>query len=807
MANNSLQLKGNYPQNIEEKLGFDSIRSLIQAECSTQAGKQVLANMPFLSDKKSITESVHQIAELRGLIERGFYFRFPEEPEKILNLISATEVEGILLYEDELFEILKALLSLDFNFTLIQKEKANLPELSKQIEELISLQNAIAIPDAILDKEGKIKPNASPELWDIHKKIGNKEKEVRRVLQARFEMAKKNGWAGDTEITIRNERLVIPIIAEFKKKMPGFVHDDSQSGKFLYIEPIECFEENNALKELYLEKKKEIENILRLCTSQLSVHRHQIKLHLLHCIQMDALSAKAIFSNVLNAHEPQFVDKHDDCDLIDAKHPLLYVLMRKNNKQPVPLNFHFKKGNYLVVVSGPNAGGKSIALKTIGLLQYMYQCGLPIPVSPDSKISLYKRICIDIGDNQSIENNLSTYSSHLFNMKHFMEVADENTLYLIDELGNGTDPAIGSTIAQAILELLLSKKAIGIVSTHFGNLKAWASNTPGVQNARMLYDLQKLEPLFILEPDKPGSSFALEVASKVGIDPSIIKRARSISKWKQQIDLDELLAENEKQKKDLSDFKARVDEREKVLEKLIQEYNSLKESLSENKGKILEDAKVKAGDLLDKANQKIEHTIKSIKENAAQKEKTIQVRKELEMFKKDNQPESIKHKPKPELVIVTPIKKGVLKVGSIVRHPDYKVSGEIVQIRKQEAVVLFGQIKLTLPLAELQNAQADKKHIPKTATFNAEQFNKQSQFRSEIDLRGVRGEEAIAKLDNWIHDAHLLSVFTVRIIHGRGFGILRKLIIEHLKSLPFVDSFEHESEQLGGDGVTIVKIH
>ena len=807
MANNFKKVSLlNYPINIEEKLGFDKIRELIQAECSTHAAKTALNKMRFMSDISHIQQSIRMIQELNQLNSRGLYFQFPEDPDRNNDDISRSDIEGILLFEDELFDLLKAFLHLEHNFKICRSEIDFLPELQLLQSELLSLLAPINILDAVLDKEGKIKPNASPALWEIQKQINLKEKNVRRILHARFEMARKNGWAGDTEITIRNERLVIPIIAEFKKKIPGFVHDDSQSGKFLYIEPIECFEENNLLKELFLDKKKEIEQILRNTTLQISAYKHNIKRHLNFSIVLDTLTAKSIFSSKIRASEPLYVKKHDDCDLIDARHPLLYLLLNKNNKQAVPLNFHFKKGNYMVIVSGPNAGGKSIALKTIGLLQYMYQCGLPIPAAADSKISIFKQIFIDIGDNQSIENNLSTYSSHLFNMKYFMEQADDHTLFLIDELGNGTDPAIGSTIAQAILELLLSKKAIGIVSTHFGNLKAWASNTEGVQNARMLYDLTKLEPLFILEADKPGSSFALEVASKVGINPEILQRARSISRYKQEIDLDELLAENEKNKKDLTDNQIRMAEREKILEKLISEYDSLKKSLSENKTLILNEAKTKAGDIISKANQKIEQTIRDIKQNEAKKEKTKEIRASLDSFKNELEIKPLKELVQPILKASQRPKNLELKIGSIVRHPEYKVSGEILQIKKKEAQVLFGQIKLWMTLDELNPSVADKKHVPQTAVFNVDHFNKQSNFRAEIDLRGIRGDAAIEQLDEWLLDAHMLGMLTLRIIHGRGHGILRKLIFSHLKAKSFVESFEHETEQLGGDGVTLVRI-
>lgn len=793
----------NYPQNIEEKLGFDKIKQYIMSECRTEAGRRSVNLLQFSKDIKSIRLSLQQISETTQVVSEGHIFEFPEDPELIADIIQAIDKEGVWLLEDDLFEIFLALKAFQNNIKIVRQDIFKYPALTQVQENLIELSSAIGILQSILDKEGKLRPDASPELWQINKKIDRKEKDVRRLLQSKFELAKKNGWAGDTEITIRNERLVIPIIAEHKKKMPGFVHDDSQSGRFLYIEPIECFEENNELKELFFERKKEIEAILKHVTAQLSPYKQAIFKHIQFCIFLDACLAKSIFSSKIRATEPQAVQAHDDTNLIQARHPLLYLHLVKDNKALVPLDFKFKKGSKMVLISGPNAGGKSIALKTIGLLQYMYQCGLPVPLHPDSTMSVYSTIFIDIGDNQSLENNLSSYSSHLMNMKFFMENANKHTLFLIDELGNGTDPAIGSSIAQSILEHLLSLDAYGIVTTHFGNLKAWAGQTEQVQNARMLYDLQKLEPQFKLELDKPGSSFAIEVASKVGISEKIIQRVRKINQWKQHIDLDELLAENEKNKLELADMKKRVEEREKVLDKLILDYEALKLSLSENKQNIINDAKVKASNILNTANQKIEQTIKGIQENKAEKQKTKALRKDLEEFKSHLVVKEKKHETKQQ---VAPKDTRPLKVGSIVRHEQHKVSGEILKIKKDEAQVLFGQVTMWFPLAELYNSVADKKHVPKTATFNVQLFEKQSNFRAELDLRGIRGEEAINKLDEWLNDAHMLGMFTLRIVHGRGHGILRKLIVDHLKSLKFVKSYEHESEQLGGDGVTLVRI-
>jgi DNA mismatch repair protein MutS2 len=792
-----------YPQNIEEKLGFDKIKNNLVQFCKTDLGKQRIDKLNFLTNIESIHQSIRQIGEIGQLTSSGHVLELPENLDVLLDALQKLEIEGTMLYEDELQQLFIALSAMQSNFTAIANQETGYAYLKAAQTHLISLQAAILIVAKVIDKEGLLKPDASPELWQINKQISAKEKEVRKILLSKYNLAKQNGWAGDTEITIRNERLVIPIIAEHKKKIQGFVHDDSQSGKFLYIEPIECFEENNALKELSFEKKKEIERILKQVTAQLAPYKQIIWQHVQYTAFLDITYAKSILSSKLNAIEPIMVQRKDDLHLINARHPLLYMLLQKDNKKLVPLNFHVDEACHMVVISGPNAGGKSIALKTIGLLQYMYQCGLPVPVEHGSKMPVYHQLFIDIGDNQSIENNLSSYSSHLMNMKYMMANANSETLYLIDELGNGTDPSIGSTIAQAILENFLESKAFGVVTTHFGNLKAWAGQTQGVQNARMVYDVVKLEPLFILELGKPGSSFALEVSSKVGIDKRIIDRAKNINQWKQHIDLEELIAENEKNKAALADANKRIADREEKLNKLIEDYTGLKDKLSENKQHILNEAKAEASEIVTKANQKIEKTIQVIQQTKADKQHTKDARKELSEYKET----LVEIVPKPIVKPVVLKNTDPLKVGDAVKQNDNNVAGEILAIKKDKAHVLFGSIKMWVPLIELhKTSKTAQKKESKIATFNVRMFDKQSSFSLDIDLRGVRGEEAILKLQQWLEDAHLLGHTNLKVVHGRGFGILRKLILEQLKSNPLVKHFEHESDQLGGDGVTLVRL-
>lgn len=796
-----------YPDNIEEKLGFDKVREYFEKYCATDMGRQSVHSIAFMNNREAIKDAIAEVLEM-NVLSAFYMLQFTELLSPVAGFLQKLEKEGMMLYEDELLMMFQCIQAMQANRNAIVKHSDALPRLNNRASSLTDLSAVIQILDKVIDREGRLRPDASPALAKISKDIAQGEREVRRVLMSRYEYARKNGWAGDTEITIRNERLVIPVIAEFKKKVPGFVHDDSQSGKFLYIEPLECFEANNALKELYIERKKEIEAILRKVTADISPYRQQLWQHIQFTTFLDITRAKSVFSSDVNATEPAEALKNEDVRLVNARHPILYLLLRKDNKQLVPLNFHVDEDCHMVVVSGPNAGGKSIALKTIGLLQYMYQCGLPVPLEAGSRLPVYNHIFIDIGDNQSIENNLSSYSSHLMNMKYFMQHADSQTLYLIDELGNGTDPSIGSTIAQAILEALSDSKAFGVVTTHFGNLKAWAGQTEGVQNARMAYDVAALEPLFKMELGKPGSSFALEVAGKVGVQKQIIDRAKKINRWKQHIDLEELLAENEKNKLALAEANKRTAEREKKLEKLIEEYNELKNSLTENKHKILNEAKLKAGEIVSNANKKIENTIREIKESKADKQHTNKVRKELAVFNDNLKVKAEKPDVKTEVPTAPKEISKPLKEGEMVRQNDNNVSGEILTIKGNKAHVLFGIVKMWVPLADLQRTTrtAEKKSAKQLAVFNTRLFEKQSNFSIELDLRGVRGEEAMQKLEQWLEDAHLLGHGNLKIIHGRGFGILRKLIHEYLRKTPFVKNFEHENEQLGGDGVTLVRL-
>lgn len=806
---NHRQTHNNYPVDIENKLGFDVVKSLIKEQCHTEIGRRKVEEIQFNSDQNKLFESLNQVTEIQSIFQKNIFFHWFEELEKIVDYLQYFNTEGLYLNGNELLSFKVFLEHQHHNHQIILNHLDFLKTVSKICSDFPELKHCIQKIDFIVDKEGKVRDNASSDLQKISKDINDRRNQVRKILISKFEYAKKNGWAGDTEITLRNERLVIPIIAEHKRKIQGFVHDDSQSGKFLYIEPIECFENNNEIIELEIERKKEIERILKQLTKELSPYKldffHQVQV----MAELDFICAKAHFSNKINGVIPILTHRFNDIELINARHPLLFINFSKNNKKLVPLHFYTDNGTSMTVISGPNAGGKSITLKTIGLLQYMFQCGIPVPLESHSKMAIFKSIFIDIGDNQSIDNNLSSYSSHLMNMKHCLNHADSGTLVLIDEIGNGTDPSIGGTIAQAMLEELLIKQCFAVVTTHYGNLKTWASHTSMVQNARMQYDLVKLEPLFKLEIGKTGSSFAMEVAGKVGISKTLLNKAKSYSKQRESIDLEELMSENERNKLIISDTNKRLKEKENNLNKLIEEYQLLKNEIAKQKNDIIKVAKNQAIEIVNKAGSEVEKTIKGIKEIKAEKNKTKQLRGNLEEFKRslnpEQLPEVIPNNNEPEKELET--KTRHFEVGDTVKQKGQSTKGEIISLKKKEAQVAFGHITMWLPIEQIEKTNKDKqKPKPQTATFNVHLYEKQTNFSMELDLRGVRGEEAIDTLEKWLIDANLLGFSSLKIVHGRGHGILRKLVHAKLKSMPFVKKYEHENEQLGGDGVTLVNL-
>lgn len=790
-----------YPQSIELKLEFNQIKELVAKKCISTLGQQYIDKIKFNNRHDIIERMLWQVKDFKNLLETDL--PFPNEHfHDVFPYFRKAKIEGMWLLEEELHKLKLTLQS----FLQIAKYFRDRPEKYQSLHALLEglMYNDLIIRriERILDNEGVMKPNASPELSKISDKINEKEKEVRRRIQSIYEKgAKNNHIADDLEITIRDGRLVLPVLAEFKRSIPGFVHDESNTGQTVYIEPTECFEMNNLIRELQIAYRRERERILLEITDQIRPEIPELEKNIQRMGLFDFIRAKALFAIDLGADLPA-ISKQPNLVLRTAYHPLLKLNHQKSKLSIVPLNINMNLENRIVVISGPNAGGKSVCLKTVGLLQYMFQCGFLVPASPDSEMCVFKDIMVDIGDEQSIENDLSTYSSHLLRMKYLTDFADGKTLFLIDEFGMGTDPQFGGPLAEAILNHINRKNSFGVVTTHFSNLKNFANNTKGLINASMLFDNEKMQPLYQLEMGKPGSSYAFEIATKIGLSQSIINYAKDRVGVKQKR-VDDLLIEVEKEQKQVVELRQRYAEKEAKANELLEKYSVLKEEIETNKKFLIKQAKQEALAIVSEANSKIEATIREIKQNQADTETQRKARteikdtiQELKDFAKQEKIKEEKHAPKPI--------KGEINIGSAVMVIGQQSVGEVLEINKNKAVVAFGNLHTSVDLKKLQvvakSAEKELKKMSEGVNMN----DKMKDFSPELNIIGTRGDEAMRRLDLFIDDAYLLGVKQVRIVHGKGYGILRTLVRDSLNRNPLVSSVQNEQIEFGGDGASIV---
>ena len=790
-----------YPQSIELKLEFNQIQELVAQKCISTLGQQYIDKIKFNNRHDIIERMLWQVKDFKNLLETDL--PFPNEHfHDVFPYFRKAKIEGMWLLEEELHKLKLTLQS----FLQIAKYFRDRPEKYQSLHALLEglMYNDLIIRriERILDNEGVMKPNASPELSKISDKINEKEKEVRRRIQSIYEKgAKNNHIADDLEITIRDGRLVLPVLAEFKRSIPGFVHDESNTGQTVYIEPTECFEMNNLIRELQIAYRRERERILLEITDQIRPEIPELEKNIQRMGLFDFIRAKALFAIDLGADLPA-ISKQPNLVLRTAYHPLLKLNHQKSKLSIVPLNINMNLENRIVVISGPNAGGKSVCLKTVGLLQYMFQCGFLVPASPDSEMCVFKDIMVDIGDEQSIENDLSTYSSHLLRMKYLTDFADGKTLFLIDEFGMGTDPQFGGPLAEAILNHINRKNSFGVVTTHFSNLKNFANNTKGLINASMLFDNEKMQPLYQLEMGKPGSSYAFEIATKIGLSQSIINYAKDRVGVKQKR-VDDLLIEVEKEQKQVVELRQRYAEKEAKANELLEKYSVLKEEIETNKKFLIKQAKQEALAIVSEANSKIEATIREIKQNQADTETQRKARteikdtiQELKDFAKQEKIKEEKHAPKPI--------KGEINIGSAVMVIGQQSVGEVLEINKNKAVVAFGNLHTSVDLKKLQvvakSAEKELKKMSEGVNMN----DKMKDFSPELNIIGTRGDEAMRRLDLFIDDAYLLGVKQVRIVHGKGYGILRTLVRDSLNRNPLVSSVQNEQIEFGGDGASIV---
>ena len=855
-----------YPDNFEQKIGFNEIRTMLRERCLSTLGKEQVEKMGFSDHAETVNEWLMQVREFRQLISEVEDFPlqyFYDVRESIVRI----RIENTHLEENELFDLRRSLSTIESIVKILnhsdeddshaegndgwrREKKYTYPALHRLAKDVITFPQIIQRIDQILDKYGKIRDNATPELLQIRRELAKTEGSISRTLYSILRSAQSEGVVEkDVTPTLRDGRLVIPVIPTLKKKIKGIVHDESATGKTVFIEPTEVVEANNRVRELEGEERKEIIRILTNFTNKVRPYVREMMDSYRFLAKIDLIQAKAKIAEIFKAIEPE-VEDHPHIDWIRAIHPLLQISLEKKGEKVVPLDIILTQEKRILIISGPNAGGKSVCLKTVGLLQYMLQCGLSIPVSERSKTGVFQNIMIDIGDEQSLENDLSTYSSHLLNMKNMMRAANNSTIILIDEFGTGTEPGIGGAIAEAVLDKFCKQQAYGVITTHYQNLKHFADSHEGVANGAMLYDRHEMKALFQLAIGRPGSSFAIEIARKIGLPEEVIKEASDIV-GSEYIQSDKYLQDIVRDKRYWENKRQSIHQREKDMEKTISKYESDIEEIEKSRKQILAKAKQQAEELLKESNKKIENAIREIRENQAEKEETKRIRQELDAFKqemqeidtKDNddkiarkiaqiqqrkerhakrKAEKAQNQEKAAAALRNAQNKSQaesnkeLKEGDTVRIKGLTTVGKIESISGDMATAVFGGMKTKMRLSRLEHATAstekDKTEERKEnlASYGISKETRKtidahkSNFHQDLDVRGMRGDEALNAVQHFIDDAILVGMPRVRILHGKGNGILRQLIRQYVSSIPNVVHYADEHVQFGGAGITVV---
>ncbi len=772
-------------------------------------GIELAEKLRFTSNPDQITHLLDQESDFLTMMENGMPFQVKDfvdlRPE-----LHRIRIDGTVIEQEALFELKLALNLINTILQFGKSETAQqLPAFEAMLAGIELDKQLLKETNRLIDDKGDIPDNASPELARIRQQIKQKQSGIEKRIRQMLGEAKSAGWTdSDVEVTIRNGRMVIPVKAADKRKLKGFIHDESSTGQTVYIEPAEVFETNNEIRELEYAERREINRILLAFTNLLRPYISIMSLCWQMLGQVDFAHARALLALKLGSHRPQLV-RRPIITWYSARHPVLEATLKEQRRAIVPLDLTLNNEKRILVISGPNAGGKSVCLKTTGLLQYMFQCGLSVPVQPDSECGIFSSLFIDIGDEQSLENDLSTYSSHLLNMKNFLEHADAGTLFLIDEFGTGTEPQLGGAIAEATLTALNEKQAFGLVTTHYANLKLVADRTPGIINGAMLFDTRKLQPLYALRIGNPGSSFAFEIARKIGFPEKTLEKAAEIT-GKSQLNFDEQLQQLEIEKKEVAKKQTELKLADELLNEVIEKYKRLSRELEDRKKQLIHNAGREAQLLIDKANKQIERTIKEIREAQAEKERTREIRARLEDTKAKMVEEAVKNAG--EILEEEPEEEpdtSTLKPGDMVRIEELEVSGELLSISKHEATVLFNSVKLrTSPekLSKLSRKEGRKvQQVVRSrrgGTIGDDLNEKVAQFKLTIDVRGKRVEEALETVEKYLDEALLLSIKEVSILHGKGNGILRKTIREYLGRQKSIQQFADAPVEAGGHGIT-----
>jgi DNA mismatch repair protein MutS2 len=836
-----------YPDNFENKIGFDEIRIRLADRCICQLGRHKVEEMTFLTEFDKIETLLNQTIEFVNILRQEN--SFPDQNyHDISEALSRIKIIGTWLDETELLCLWRSLETISGIVNFLNKEEniSLYPNLHSLAKDVSSFPSIIGTISKILTKFGKLKDNASPELYRIRMDLANTTFSISRILGNILKQAQNEGLVDkDASPAMRDGRLVLPVVPALKRKIKGIVHDESASGKTVFIEPEEVVEANNRIRELEADEKREVTKILIEFTNSIRPDIPQILDSYQFLANIDFIRAKAKLSIEFDACKP-ILERKTVIDWVQAVHPLLKQSLAKHSKSVVPLDIALDTKNSILLISGPNAGGKSVCLKTVGLLQYMLQCGIPVSMRENSHAGIFKSLFIDIGDEQSIDNDLSTYSSHLTNMKQMIKYADNRSLILIDEFGSGTEPNIGGAIAEAVLMRFNSNRVFGIITTHYQNLKHYADGHEGIKNGAMLYDRQLMQPLYILQTGNPGSSFAVEIARKIGLPEDVINDASQIV-GRDYINADKYLQDIVRDKRYWENKRQNVHQLEKQLDQQLTQHEEELKELQKQRKAIINEAKLQADKLIKESNAIIENTIRTIKESQAEKELTKLARQELSDFKENlistdsdaedkilkkmeqirlsqerrQQRKSDKNKRQAEAAQQIIVEKPklhkkddeVFKVGDTVRIIGQKVVGDVVSVNKQDITVEFGNISSIVKANRLEHAVRDKiqEQRDKSVTYISKEthediYNRKLAFKPDLDVRGMRGDEAVMTVMHFIDDATLIGMSRVRILHGTGSGILRQLIRQYLHTVPAVKEYHDEHVQFGGTGITIVDL-
>lgn len=807
-----------YPQNFEKKIGFESLRSILKDKCATKLGLSQVDEMSFSSDYEQILTWLNQTNEFLSILNANvdFPLGYIDDVSVFLKKIN---IQGTYLLQDELYSLYRSLVIVDDVhkfFQVDQDEASPYPHLSQLAGGLIVFPQITKSVGLIFDNYGNIKDNASAKLHDIKRSIASTTSSVNGILRNIIANGKNSGILDkDVVPSMRDGRLVIPVMPMNKRKIRGIVHDESATGKTVFIEPSEIVEANNAIRELENEMKREIIRILTEKTEEIRPYINEISTSLDVIARLDFTQSKALLAKDLDARMPN-VEYKCEIEWYHAIHPTLFLSHSQQGKTVVPLTVSLNQDARILVISGPNAGGKSVCLKTVGCNQYMLQCGMLPLVYENSHFGIFGSIFVELGDEQSMEDDLSTYSSHLTNMRQFINNSNDHSLVLIDEFGSGTEPQIGGAIAQAILHSFNDKGLYGIITTHYQNLKHFAEETPGLANAAMLYDRQQMRPLYQLAIGYPGSSFALDIARKIGLSQDIIKEAETIV-GSDYINMDKYLLDITRDRKYWENKRHQIRLRDKHLAEMEDDYNNSLNELRQQRREIIHNAREEAKSILANTNSQIERTIHDIKKANADKEQTRTLRKQIDEFKKsiydsaDDADIKIKgskikpHKPSTPKKEVSASDRE-FKVGDFVVLDNSTIIGEILSLKDKKAVVAFGAIKTTTELSKLKKTDKRAPVVKKSIINVSDSRERQLNFKPEIDVRGMRADEAISAVMYFLDDAVQFSYKNLRILHGTGNGILRQRIREYLNTQKCVKSFRDEHVQLGGAGITVIEL-